>query len=278
MVKNKLKMKTKIIEEKISSKKLFFSLVAFAIAGVLIVKYFNLDSKMNLSLMGFNSATKEELKMVKASPESLAYAKKITNELPEETIEAEEAMRFFRNWLYDPAFSEFFAYTLDFFKGQKGAYAAARFVGLTMLFDESAENFYLMKWTKKELLDNSDSLMTFLESKKGEINVNPYFHSRMLNLAHQLDVAPERKVGFYIESMREPILLRENGDLQDSSLALEIALSLARQAENSQQQLAISLPEIIENSKDDPKVFNAMATRVLTYFPELSYLFQDVES
>ncbi len=201
-------------------------------------------------------------------------AKVLTALSPEKSNEAKEAMKFFRSYMDDPAFSTFFAHALDFFGEQKAAYPAARFVALSLLFDESPENFYMQKWTRKELQDNSEAIMSTLESKEKLIDDNPFFHSRMLNLVHQLEITPERKLSFYSATLERPLELNSKGELEDNSLAFETALYLAQQASAPPDDMASIIKRVLsKNTREDQTT--AVRERVLTYYPALAYLFKD---
>tara|TARA_B110001454_G_scaffold219185_2_gene250987 strand:+ start:8532 stop:9023 length:492 start_codon:yes stop_codon:yes gene_type:complete len=161
---------------------------------------------------------------------------------------------------------------LDFFDNKPGGFAAARFVALTLLMDESQDMFYLMKWTQGDLKKYSKELMDTLHAKAKEIRVNPYFHSRMLNLVHQLELSSGGKLAFYGKTIQSELGVDEKGNLSPDSLALETALVLAKQTQQPSQDIAPYIQQAIGlNQSENNRA--ALAERVLTYYPELRYLF-----
>lgn len=192
---------------------------------------------------------------------------------PEDTAEARSAMKFLNTWMNDPVFKTFFYYTHDFFGNKPEAFPAARFVSLTLLFDESPENFYLMKWTQRDLKQYSNEILSTLEAKRGEIDANPYFHNRMLNLVNQLDVAPERRLAFWGDTIQRPIVLLKSGELDDSSHSFEIALLLAQQDDPSGNSIAPYVQKLLD-SNPGPAELAAIRERVETFYPRLTWLFR----
>ena len=215
----------------------------------------------------------QKFKELKFSPQQLDKSNYLIVNVPENTIKAQQAMEFFRGMMADKAFSLFFNYTLNFFEDSPAAYPAARFVALTLLFDSSEESFYLRSWTQKEIINHSEEIMQVLEKKVDEIDVNPYFHSRMLNLAYQLNIAPERKLKFFTPTLSKPLQLDENGDLLDYSLSFETALILSKQSEIKSAVMGSIISQSIVANSRDPIKLQAFKIRVLTYFPDLTYLF-----
>lgn len=209
---------------------------------------------------------------LKVSSHYIQLSKTLTRKAPEKTKISNEAMTFLRDLQKDKSFSLFFNYTLKFFDGSKAAYPAARFVGLSMLFDSSAENFYLRSWTQKEIVENSEEIMKVLENKVDEIDINPYFHSRMLNLAFQLNVSKERKLSFFSKTLDRPLQVLENGELSDYSLNFETALILSKQSNAEDTEIGIPIIQAISANKTDLQK-KALKDRVLTYYPDLSYMF-----
>ena len=191
---------------------------------------------------------------------------------PEETSEARSAMKFFNGWMNDAVFRTFFYYTYEFFDYKPEAFPAARFVSLTLLFDESADNFYLMKWTQADLKRYSDQIMTTLESKCSSIDANPYFHNRMLNLVNQLDIPRDRRIAFLGDTIQRPIVLLKNGELDDSSHNFETALVLAQQEDETGNTIVPYIQRLIESTPGTAELAE-IKVRVETFFPQLRWMF-----
>jgi hypothetical protein len=195
---------------------------------------------------------------------------------PEDTAEARSAMKFFNQWMSDAVFRTFFYYTYEFFDYKPEAFSAARFVSLTLLFDESSDNFYLMKWTQADLKRYSDQIMTTLESKRGSIDANPYFHSRMLNLVNQLDIPRERRIAFLGDTIQRPIVLLKNGELDDSSHNFETALILAQQEDETGNTIVPYIQKLIESTRGAAEL-SEIKVRVETFFPRLGWMFAEAD-
>lgn len=173
----------------------------------------------------------------------------------------------------DPKIAVFFNYTLDFFKQKPEAFSAARFVAFTMPFDDGPDKFNLMTWTRKDLVKFSNDLMNDIEDSKDQVTVNPYFHNRILNLVHALDVPLERKLNFYANTIAQPIDVNAIGVLSDTSQVIEVALFLAKQSSNDPGKIAPSIARALAlNQEPDQRM--ALQIRVLNYYPNLNYLFK----
>jgi len=193
---------------------------------------------------------------------------------PENTEESRSAMKFLNAWMQDSVFRTFFYYTHEFFDNKPEAFPAARFVSLTLLFDESTENFYLMQWTQEDLKRYSNEIMSTLETKRREIDANPYFHNRMLNLVNQLEIPPERRLAFWGDTIQQPIVLLKNGELDDSSHNFETALLLAQQDDESGNSIAPYLQKLLDATPGSAE-FSAIKERVETFFPHLGWMFAE---
>jgi hypothetical protein len=213
------------------------------------------------------------IKRITISPNTESRAQQLLASAPEKSVRSEEAMTYLRDLMTDPAFSTFFNFTLDFFGDSPAAYPAARFVGLTLLFDSSPENFYLRTWTQKEIEESSEEIMKTIEAKADQIDVNPYFHSRMLNLVHQLDIPADRKLNFYSKTLEKPLEINDQGELHDYSLAFETALILSKQSKISSGDFGAVISRAIIANANDPQKMESLKVRVVTYYPELRYLF-----
>jgi hypothetical protein len=176
--------------------------------------------------------------------------------------------------MQDSVFRTFFYYTHEFFDNKPEAFPAARFVSLTLLFDESTENFYLMQWTQEDLKRYSNEIMSTLETKRREIDANPYFHNRMLNLVNQLEIPPERRLAFWGDTIQQPIVLLKNGELDDSSHNFETALLLAQQDDESGNSIAPYLQKLLDATPGSAE-FSAIKERVETFFPQLGWMFAE---
>ena len=220
-----------------------------------------------------NPTGASRIKRIIVSPSTEEKAKALLANAPEKTKLAEDSMVYLRDLMTDPAFATFFNHTLDFFGDSPAAYPAARFVGLSLLFNGSQEHFYLRSWTQKEIQSHSEEIMKVLEAKSDEIDLNPYFHSSMLNLVHQLEVSPERKLSFYSKTIEKPLVLTDGGGLHDYSLAFETALILSKNTKVDSSTVAPVVSRAIAANGDDPKKMESLKVRVETYFPELRYLF-----
>ena len=184
-----------------------------------------------------------------------------------------KSMEYLNVLMTDSTVHQFFNYTLEFFKNKDGAYPAARFVSLMLVFDNSPEKIHLMGWTKSEIDKNSESIMSTLEEKKNEIFVNPYFHNRMLNLANLVNVSPERKIKFFADTIAMPLTIDSKGKLTDESEVMEVALILSKQNASDPSMLApIIARSLASNSEPAQKL--ALQNRVLNYYPQLDYLFR----
>lgn len=191
---------------------------------------------------------------------------------PEDTVEAHSALKFFNGWMTDAVFRTFFYYTHEFFDHKPEAFPAARFVSLALLFDESADNFYLMKWTQAELQKYSSEIMDTLERKVDLLDANPYFHNRMLNLVNQLDIPSSRRVAFWGDTIQRPIVLLKDGEPDDSSHNFEIALLLVRQEDETGNAIAPYVKKLLD-TKPGPAELAVIRERVEGLFPHLGWMF-----
>jgi len=255
----------------ISGKKILMSV---CVVGVAISLWLIVEKRLTPSagsIAGGGRVATPILKQI--SQATRERSKALRTVVPNSSAEAKRAMAFLNHWMEDEVFRAFFDYTLGFFGNTPGAYAAARFVSLTLIFDESSENFYLMGWTQKELKQNSENLMRVIELKKDSINENPYFHSRMLNLVNQLELPAPRKIAFYGETINAPLKLEANGEVSEGSLAIETALFLAAAAAKSETDVAPVISRAIASGKYSTKEMAAFKERVVGVFPGLGYLF-----
>ncbi len=195
------------------------------------------------------------------------------SKMKDETKMEKEEKKAFMRWMKDPLFKAYLTHTLDFFGDTPGAFAAAKFVSLTLRFDGSQVNFNLMGRTMNELKMNSDALYSTLQSKATAINVSPYFESRMLNLVHNLEVNSSDKISFYSKFISKAPKSNKDGTISDESIAFETALILAKQTTNAQDPALISSVMNSWKSASNDLEKKIIKERVNTYFPELYVLF-----
>jgi hypothetical protein len=212
-------------------------------------------------------------RVLEASPITVNLAKKLLDTPIGNKSEDADAMQYMNKLMVDKNISTFFNYTLEFFGRTKESYPAARFVALTLVLDASPEQYYLMSWTKTEMKKYSKELMQTLISKKDEIAINPYFHNRMLNLAHTLDVPLEQKMEIFSDTLARPLYVSTDGNLAQQSQIVEVALILMKQATHNPSEAAPSIARSIA-SNPEPEQKKALHARVMNYYPQLDYLFK----
>jgi hypothetical protein len=192
---------------------------------------------------------------------------------PENTERAQKAMAAFKNFLaHDSGARSRFYQTLEFFAQNPGRYAAARFMAMSGLYVTNPHVAYVMKWTQDDLKKNSEALMATLDEKRDQIHGDAFIHESFLNLAHQLDVAPERKLAFFGDTLRRSVAVQDNGSLNDNSVGFETALILSKQLTGDGSSIAAPIASLVMSS--DERTKSAIKERVTTYFPDLAYLFR----
>jgi hypothetical protein len=183
-----------------------------------------------------------------------------------------KSLAYLNELMKDPNIATFFNYSLDFFKYRAEAYPVARMLALTLVFNDTPEHRFLMSWTKKEIAKYSNEIVTTLNSKKDQIFISPYFHNRMLNLVNMVNVPALKKIEFFANTLAQPLYFNEEGELSEHSQVIEVALILAKQNTKNASEAAPMVARAIA-SNSEPQQIQALKTRVLNYYPELSYLF-----
>lgn len=194
--------------------------------------------------------------------------------LPDSTPEEQRLKGALAKRLQNPEARAYFDHTLATLGSGPGTVNAAQFVALTLSFEQSEELTQLMAANAQSLKEHSAELMATLEQHANAIDSNPYFHNRMLNLVHQLEVPVERKAAFYGQTITAPLVVKQDGQLEDQSLALDIALILARQDDAEASHVSPFVGAAIVANEGSPVAVEALRTRVMTYYPELAYLFR----
>jgi hypothetical protein len=211
-----------------------------------------------------------------ADPIAVAAHDRAERLLQREDVSSEDARRRKANLLErleNPETRLFFDHTIDFLGGGPGSIQAAKFVALTISFDQSSALTELMADNLSQVKENSDAIMSSLEAGGQDLGINAYFHNRILNLVHQLDVDDGRKAAFYGRTLATELHLDSQGSLDDSSLAFEVALILAKQDEISSPQIESYIADAIESNSASRDAIDALKARVLTYYPDLEFLF-----
>lgn len=251
-------------------------IMAAAGLSVALVGYFFLskeitEHKAPLTVEMTPERIKKVLEPIKFSPRAEIAGKKFLSEARKSTAVNEKDLKYFNHFMSDVTFNKFFHYTLDFFGNSEAGFAAARFVSMTLIFEESAEKHAVMNWIVKDLQKNSKILHETLAQKRDQVTKNAYFHSRMLSLVHQLDVPREEKLQFFGKTIVSPVELNEQGHLQETSLPFETALILAKSSMRSPFEVTGWVREALkQNPSSEAK--RAIQSRVLMFFPELKDL------
>lgn len=212
-------------------------------------------------------------KSLKYAPKTQRTAKYFLQQ-PKGKTKADLAdQEYFKKLLNDPLIDHFFHYTLSFFDNKPEGYAAARFVALSMKFDsQTPEHIRMMEWTRSEIQKNSKHLYATILNKRSEIFKNTYFHNRILNLVHQLEVNPSQKLEIYSDTIVRPLEVDADQKLSSQSNVIEVALILARQSIHDPGVIAPVVSKAIEVNSDAYQK-EALKARVLNQYPMLNYLF-----
>lgn len=202
-----------------------------------------------------------------------AVRKKIQNGEFKRKYGTEES-EYFRSYFEDQDLRAVYLSTIEFFEGQKFAQSAGMFFAFSMVFDSNPERLNLMKSAIAEIKKNSEEIYKFLETKNvADYQFHPYFHSRVLNLVHQTELSPEKKLNLYSRTLEKPIELNEAGQLEDGSLSFETALILTKQSGVGEDLVANVIEKALKVNQD-PQQISSIKERVITYNPRLSYLFE----
>lgn len=246
----------------------------FSISILAISYFFFTNTKINSAKLEAEKSKiqRREIQKLRFMPQTPQIAKRFIDAADAQGKVSKNSADLLKSLMWDNTFNTFFNYTLDFFGRKEDGFAAARFVALTLVFMDTPESRELMNWTKKDIEKNSQTLFKKLQDKKSEIDVNPYFHNRMLNLVHSLAVPREEKIQFLSESVSTPIQFVENGQLSDGSRSLEIALVLLKANTSTSEEAA---PAVIHSlaKNNSPQQREALRERVLAFYPELARLF-----
>jgi|GEM_PF-6346548 len=259
------------------------AIIVGTILTTMIVAFLSYNRwKEQNSLKLINNIRKEridkfhQVKKMEVTEKMHEQANVILKSLPEKDPADSKFKKELTRRLLNESMGAFFDYTLDYFGSTPGGFNAAVFVAMTMSFEDSLAMREIMMTNDRKLKENSGAIMSFLETRSSELNSNSYFHSRMLNLVHRLDVDPNRKMGIYGNTISSPIQMASETDLNEDSLAIEIALLLARQTKAKSEVLLPYLTSAISINQRSPAALQALKLRISKVFPEYQPLFESL--